>query len=234
MPNTICAVVVTHNQKEQLQRCLGAILAQTRPPEAVLVINNASTDGTVEMLEHQFPGTQRLDLSQDLGDARGYHFGIAWAVAQGFDWVSVMNGDGHPAPDCFAHLLDCPDPSLQVRGALVLEDTDESRLAFALHAGSTLVYTVTGAGSLAWNGVIRHQLNLFNGVFIASGVVQTIGLPEKEVLLWGDEYEYFIRMKRAGILLGIVVDARFYFPHQTEISNHQTHDHQQKHVQSPD
>jgi rhamnopyranosyl-N-acetylglucosaminyl-diphospho-decaprenol beta-1,3/1,4-galactofuranosyltransferase len=192
-----------------LQRCLNAILAQTHPPEAVLVINNASTDGTAEMLEQQFPGTQRLDLSQNLGEARGFHFGIAWAVAQGFTWVSVMDSRGRPAPDCFAQLLACPDSSLQVRGPLVLEDADESRLAFALHAGSASVNTVTGAETLAWKGVIRHQLSLFNGVFIASSVIQTIGLPDKEVLLWGDEYEYLLRMKRAGTLLGIVVAARF-------------------------
>lgn len=210
MQETVCAVIVTHNQREQLQHCLKAILAQTRPPEAVLVINNASTDGTIEMLEQQFPGTQRLDLSQDLGDARGFHFGIAWAVAQGFTWVSVMGSDGLPAPDCFAQLLDCPDSSLQVRGPLVLEDGHEGRLAFTLHAGSAPVYTVASAETLAWNGVIRHQLNLFNGVFIAGSVVETIGLPDKEVLLWGDEYEYFLRMKRAGVLLGIVVAARFY------------------------
>lgn len=212
MPETVCAVVVTHNQKEPLQRCLNAILAQTRPPDAVLVINNASTDGTIEMLETQFPGTQRLDLSQNLGEARGFHFGIGWAVAQGFTWVSVMESQGRPAPDCFAQLLDCPDPSLRARGPLVVDDVDESRLAFDLHPGSAPVHSVTGAEALAWNGIIRHQLNLFNGVFIASDVIQTIGLPDEQVLFWGDEYEYLMRMKQAGILRGIIVAARFFVP----------------------
>jgi rhamnopyranosyl-N-acetylglucosaminyl-diphospho-decaprenol beta-1,3/1,4-galactofuranosyltransferase len=44
----VCAVIVTYNRKDLLRECLNAVLSQTRPPDHVLVVDNASTDGTPE------------------------------------------------------------------------------------------------------------------------------------------------------------------------------------------
>lgn len=50
MSEKVCAVIVTYNRKELLRECLKAVLGQTRPPDHILVVDNASTDGTLEML----------------------------------------------------------------------------------------------------------------------------------------------------------------------------------------
>ena len=49
--NTVCAVVVTYNRKNLLLECLEAIRKQTRPVDAIYIIDNASTDGTPEVLK---------------------------------------------------------------------------------------------------------------------------------------------------------------------------------------
>jgi len=52
---TVCAVVVTYNRKKLLLGCLGALLKQSRPLNAIYIIDNASTDGTPEaLLEHKY------------------------------------------------------------------------------------------------------------------------------------------------------------------------------------
>ncbi len=212
MSETVCAVVVTYNRKELLRRCLKAILAQTRPPETILVVNNASTDGTAAMLKQEFPEIRHLEMPENMGGAGGFHYGIAWAVERGFTWISVMDDDGQPAPDCFARLLVSPDPSLQVRGALVLNEADESQLAFTLYPTPNPIDTVIEAEKLAKGDIIHQYISPFNGLFIASSVVEAIGLPEKEFFFWGDEYEYFLRLKRAQVPMGIITTARFYHP----------------------
>jgi len=72
MSENICAVIVTYNRKELLRECLKAVLAQTRPPEHVLVVDNASTDGTPEMLQEEFPQVEVLCLPENQGSAGGF------------------------------------------------------------------------------------------------------------------------------------------------------------------
>ena len=57
---TTVAIVVTYNRKELLQECIDALLAQSKPVEKILVINNASTDGT----EKLFEAGAKYDLEQ--------------------------------------------------------------------------------------------------------------------------------------------------------------------------
>jgi GT2 family glycosyltransferase len=56
----VWAVVVTHNRRAMLGRCLEALAEQRRRPDRILVVDNASTDGTHEMLERDHPGVHVL------------------------------------------------------------------------------------------------------------------------------------------------------------------------------
>ena len=47
----ICAVVVTFNRKELLINCLNAINEQTYKPHTVIIVDNASTDGTIQLVK---------------------------------------------------------------------------------------------------------------------------------------------------------------------------------------
>jgi rhamnopyranosyl-N-acetylglucosaminyl-diphospho-decaprenol beta-1,3/1,4-galactofuranosyltransferase len=85
-------------------------------------------------------------------------------------------------------------------------------LAFKLHSPRGTITTRDQAEQAAEAGLIEACLNPFNGVLLARSVITSIGLPQKEMFLWGDEYEYFLRLKRAGIKVATVVDAHFFHP----------------------
>ena len=89
----VLAAIVTHNRCDLLARCLDYLQAQTRPPDAILVVNNASTDGTVEMLEQR--GIPFV-TQENVGSAGGWHRGIQHALEHGFDAVWLMDDDGYP------------------------------------------------------------------------------------------------------------------------------------------
>ena len=61
MKNTVCAVVVTYNRKELLIKCLKSLLKQTTPLQAIIIIDNNSTDNTQELLLQEKYITQITD-----------------------------------------------------------------------------------------------------------------------------------------------------------------------------
>lgn len=88
----VAAVVVTYNRKELLRECLQALLNQTRPLDEIIVVDNASTDGTDQMIPEEFPQITHVRLPENIGGAGGFHEGMKLAYEKGHDWIWVMDG----------------------------------------------------------------------------------------------------------------------------------------------
>ena len=70
----VCAVVVTYNRKEKLKKCIQCLLGQADSKCDVLIVNNASTDGTEEMIRNEFkiPEVLYYNTGANLGGAGGF------------------------------------------------------------------------------------------------------------------------------------------------------------------
>ncbi|GAA6756682.1 hypothetical protein Thermus77420_21580 [Thermus thalpophilus] len=101
----VCAVIVTHNRKELLRECLRAVLAQTRPVDHILVVDNASTDGTADMLREEFSQVEVLRLPENQGGAGGFHEGMKRAYELGYEWMWLMDDDALPSRTALEELL---------------------------------------------------------------------------------------------------------------------------------
>jgi len=129
---TICAVVVTYNRKKLLLECLEALLKQTRPVQGVYLIDNASTDGTPELLlekgyikklppenltgpwEKEFEIKNLIDgqvvklhyvrMHENTGGAGGFYEGVKRSYEKGFDWLWLMDDDAEPKEDALEKL----------------------------------------------------------------------------------------------------------------------------------
>lgn len=69
-------VVITHDRKSELARCLANLSEQTWPNKEVIVVDNGSTDGTADMVRQQHPEAHLLVLPNNLGVAAGRNQGI--------------------------------------------------------------------------------------------------------------------------------------------------------------
>ena len=108
---TVCAVVVTYNRRKLLSDCLDRVQNQSHSLDQVLVVDNASTDGTADMLARR--AAKVLRLEENLGAAGGFERGIEWAVDRGYDWVWLMDDDTFAEPDCLQRLLEALDRAPQ-------------------------------------------------------------------------------------------------------------------------
>jgi GT2 family glycosyltransferase len=192
----VCAVVVTRNRRQLLQQCLAALSAQTRRPEHVMVVDNASTDGTPELLEQAFAEVESVVLSVNGGAAGGFHEGLRRAHAAAFDWMWLMDDDTIPAPDALQSLLGAlataPEPPLLLSSKVVWTD------------GRLHPMNVQGFERLRLDRIIaaseRTLLPLrtatFVSLLVSGAAVETYGLPLQRYFLWSDDIEYTARILR--------------------------------------
>ncbi len=101
------AIVVTWNGAHLLPGCLGALLAQEAPARLhTVVVDNASADGTAELLLRQFPGVEHLRLDENLGYGRANNQAMRRALEAGADFVVLLNNDVELEPGWLARLLE--------------------------------------------------------------------------------------------------------------------------------
>lgn len=233
---TVCAVVVTFNRKELLIECLESLKKQTRSLDAVYIIDNASTDGTPELLlENEyidsFPPQDLLEpyeiiskknelpihyvrMHENTGGAGGFNEGIKRAYDSGYDWFWLMDDDGFPSSNCLDKLL--TKKQFSIIGPLVMNNENNDELSFQSSIyknGKTYeVTTVEDLYKLSKDETIPGVTWFFNGSLISKFLVEKIGYPRKEFFLWGDEAEYFLRAKKYGFDAIALLDAHYYHP----------------------
>jgi len=209
---SVAAVVVTRNRLALLQVAMTALREQSRELDAIIVVDNASTDGTPAWL------SQQPDLivirQENLGSGGGQHTGMKAAYERGYDWIWGIDDDGRPDVRCLERLLERNESPLPVRAPLVLNKEDSSQLAFPLFsdAGSQPTFVRAEAEAKAQNGLLWDFACPFNGVLIHRQVVETIGLPISDLFLYGDEVDYVSRIRAADFPIATIIAAEFHHP----------------------
>jgi rhamnopyranosyl-N-acetylglucosaminyl-diphospho-decaprenol beta-1,3/1,4-galactofuranosyltransferase len=213
MTETVTAVVVTYNRKQLLGECIDALLQQTRVPDRILIIDNASTDGTQEMFadraDRAATPCEYVRLAKNVGGAGGFHEGMRLAQSAGADWLWLMDDDGWPAPDCLATLLSCRN-ELRYLAPIVCDASNKEQLAFNYSFGRFSLNSVEDINSLLVDRV--PVVRPFNGVLVHRELIDRIGLPMEEMFIWGDEAEYMFRARHAGFGVASICAARFFHP----------------------
>ncbi|PNL93662.1 glycosyl transferase [Aggregatibacter aphrophilus] len=215
---SICAVVVTYNRKELLLRCLQALEQQSYSLEHIVIVDNASTDGTVDFLEQQGylenPKVTLLSLLENQGGAGGFHAGIKYAYEQGYDYIWLMDDDGYPEINCLKELSSYLSNNSYI-GPVVVDSKTKEKLSFSIRLPNSLAVFDTYDSLINFeknNKTIQKLILPFNGTLISRELISKIGLPFKDYFIWGDEKEYTLRMKKARANIFTVVNSIFYHP----------------------
>lgn len=214
----ILAAVVTYNRKELLARCIDHLQAQSRLPDLILIINNASTDGTEEMLKERgvFFITQ-----ENLGSAGGWRRSIQYAMDENYDAVWLMDDDGYPHPDALAKLEEAWDEGIVCASSIVLREDKPTHFVFpmpvldkwgqpAIFAFPRKVYTWAELKATSPGGTYPYA-QLFNGALVNVATARRIGNVNSNYYLSGDEVDYSCRLHAAGRVIS-VLDAIQYHP----------------------
>ena len=88
----VAVVIPNWNGADMIVECVTSLLAQSYK-HTIVVVENGSTDSSVEILEENFPNVTLLKNKKNLGFAGGVNTGIRHALEEGFDAVALFNND---------------------------------------------------------------------------------------------------------------------------------------------
>ncbi|WP_158636965.1 glycosyltransferase [Extensimonas vulgaris] len=194
---SVAAVVVSYNRKELLSHCLRKLTSQSRRPDRVFIVDNASTDGTAELLCDndclQRRGVQVIRLSENIGGAGGFGCGVEHAMRAGFDWMWLMDDDAAPHSDALEELLKVAKDPSNIYGSLAISGAETSWMMTLLGERKVTTHHVQEIPASA-----QVQMLPFLGFFIHRSLVEKIGLPDAGFFIAADDVEYCVRARQAG------------------------------------
>jgi GT2 family glycosyltransferase len=210
---SVAAVVVTYNRVELLKKCIQALKKQTKRVDEIIVVNNSSTDGTLDWLNTQNDIT--IITQENSGSAGGQHTGIKTAYKKGFDWIWCMDDDCFAKEDALESLLKSDYAEFYVRNSLVLDNKVSKRLAFGLYDFNKKKYFLE-TGGLSGEYFVGIP-NFFNGALIHKYIVARVGFPHKELFIRGDEIEYAIRIQKNSYNCATIFSSIIYHNYEENI-----------------
>jgi GT2 family glycosyltransferase len=206
---SVYVIVLTYNSREVGRRCLQSLRGLTYPRRHVVVVDNDSKDGVEEMLREEFPEMTAIQTGGNLGYTGGNNRGIEYALAQGADYVLILNPDTVLANPGFieemvAYAEAHPDvgiagPRVFLREAGVVQNTIlyppglwrniVNFFRFRLNPGSCELSGDEVAEAEALNGVC---------LLIRSSCLRQIGLFDENIFLYIEDADMDHRARRSG------------------------------------
>jgi GT2 family glycosyltransferase len=200
----VLAYVHTFNDGEFIDQVLDAIRRQTRPTDAIIIVDNASTDG---IRDRTFPdGVTVVRNSTNLGTSGAVRIGFANALEQGFDWTWILDPDSVPEFDALENLLGFFErlpPSEQEQvcflACRLATGSGESEHRPMILTESTKFTPVEGEA-----GYTMCDSFVWSGCLFRMQAVEKIGLPSPDYFTDLSELEYGYRARQLGFTSYIV------------------------------
>ena len=194
----VVVVVVAYNRRELLAESLDGILSQSRRPDAVVVVDNASTDDSADVARAHPVGADVITLERNTGGAGGFAVGIARALdVHRADAVWIMDDDTVPTPGALAGLLEVRGASDPVPAAL------GSRVVWTNGQEHPMNRPRRRPGTRQTDrdrerGITPVRSSSFVSFMLDAEAARGTALPIVDYFIWNDDFEYSTRLLRRG------------------------------------
>lgn len=199
---TVDAVVVTYNGAPWIEQCLKSLQGQERLRE-VIVVDNASTDNTTELIRQHFPQVVLLPLVRNMGFGSGNNVGISYALQRGASHIYLLNQDAWAPPGSVKSLADFLDLETDFGVVSALHcspdeaTVDQKTLTcyLSLHARNYLADTITGRVKTHYR---IHGVNAAAWM-ISAPTLERVGGFDPLFFMYGEDDDWLDRLAHHGI-----------------------------------
>jgi GT2 family glycosyltransferase len=209
-------IVLNFNRKDDTLACLSSLAENTYQNQKTIVLDNQSTDGSLEAILSEYPNIQIISLEDNRGYAGNNNAGITVALQQGADWVFILNEDTVLAPNCIEKLISVGenDPDIAILGPMVYH-YDEPE--FIQTAGGMFDKNLN-SWHLAQNELDTgkflqpHPVDWISGcaIMLRGKPIYEEGMIDERFFYYVEETEWCYRMKKAGWKIIHVPEAKIW------------------------
>ena len=204
----IGVVVVAFNRVDCLKKALAAFEAQTVHPAYIMVVDNASTDGTETFLEEWAADSnsvcQRhvIREQKNKGGSGGFHDGLKEAAQLNSEWIWLSDDDAYPEPNCIEIASkwisghDTSDISA-ICGAVINRGRVDTGHRRNIEVKNMRVRE-NQIPEEAYGEDFEVNALSFVGAIVKKGAIEHVGLPLEDYFIWYDDTEYSLRLSEIG------------------------------------
>lgn len=202
--HVVFSIILNMNRREDTLKCLSSLAQSTYQNKRTLVLDVNSNDGIADGIRADYPEVMMIELQTNQGYAGNNNIGIEYAIANGADWIYILNEDTIQSVDCIARLVEVgeSDSKIGILGPMVY------------HADEPGVIQSAG-GKMDRNFRTRHigqnesDLGQYSqvhpvewisgcGMLVRRSMIEQIGLLDVRYFLYNEEVEWCIRAREAG------------------------------------
>ena len=212
----VAVLVLTYNGVELTQQCLLSLRASTYANLDIWIVDNASTDRTLDTARREFPEARLLALPENLGYAGGNNAGMRAALAEGADLIFLANNDTRLEPDCLTHLVNAhhAHPRAGMLGPMVYTWEPERLIS---SAGGQVLWQHADAINIGMGQTDAGQyparpVDFVNGcgLLVTRTALDRAGMLDESFFMYWEETDWGWRTRRAGFELWFEPAARMY------------------------
>jgi GT2 family glycosyltransferase len=197
-------IVLSNNRPDDTLACMESLHQSDYPNMKIILLDNLSTDDSVDVVHRKYPDVEIICLKENLGYAGNNNIGIKAAIDHGAEWVLVLNDDTILDPSCLSMLVEVgeSDKAIGILGPMVYH-YDEPQVIQS--AGGVLGKYWLGthlgkdeADSGQFENV--HKVEWISGcaILVRRALIEQVGMLDPRYFLYWEETEWCIRAGKAG------------------------------------
>ena len=220
----VSVVILNWNRKDVLLEALKEVHALEYPVYEIIVVDNASTDGSVDAVKEEYPDVAIVQNDKNYGAIGGKNIGLRKAMASPVKYIYMVDNDIMVAKDSLTKLVEVAESkdTVGLVGAMMY---DLSKPDIILSAGGTIDYTENVSRGRGDAQVDTGQFDrveqvdyLWGGALLArKQVLERVGLFDEEFIgYWFEDTDLSVRVRKAGYEILFCPFAKVWHkPHQT-------------------
>ncbi len=221
MHKLLSIVIITWNNKEDIETCLSSVIDSCKLLKnfSITVVDNLSSDNTIEIIEKKFPSVRILKQNENLGYAKGVNVGIK---AEEADHYLILNPDTEINKKAIDIMLEIQQSQNDV-GVVAVEQWDQNnKVRYTVSHANLPLFTL-----LTLEKIYKHltfskkhkvlfdhtyTVNMLNGgcFLVKKEAFDEVGLLCNELFMYGEEEEFFGRVRKAGWKIEFLREAIIY------------------------